>query len=154
MDTSPPLSAYRIPVWLLTLYALLLFSLGWFAADIWAARDIPRQNERHTVATLHVRKADTAFVSREKPVCHDNVLLALRYSAHVWADSPDQRSVTLNGQQYREGDTLPCGEEVMAIQPAALILVSLGRRLRLDATWDWPGGDTDAIVMRDGDNVW
>lgn len=151
MDASPPLSGFRIPAWLLALYAVLFFALGWIASGAW---DSWRNPKVDIVQSSTLPAANREPITREVDttlVCDDNTLMTLRYSAHVWADDPEQRSVTLNGTQYREGDTLPCGEEVAAIEPTALVLESLGRRMRLNAMWDWPGGALDSLVIPDED---
>ncbi len=151
MDSSPPLSGYRIPAWLLVFYGVLLFTLGWIASGLWQAWRGPGDDgvRSHVLPAASREQATTD--EEVGPACNDDTLMPLRYSAHVWADAPEQRSVTLNGKQYREGDTLPCGEEVASIEPTALVLQSLGRRMQLDAMWDWPGGAVDSIVINDED---
>lgn len=152
MDSSPPLSGYRIPAWLLMLYAALLFALGWIASGVWERWRNPKTEAVQSSPLLAAAREQTMTEGGPGLDCHDNQLQALRYSAHVWADAHEQRSVTLNGKQYREGDTLPCGEEVAAIEPTALVLQSLGRRMRLNAMWDWPGGAVESIVIPDEDS--
>ncbi|NDJ56028.1 general secretion pathway protein GspB [Enterobacteriaceae bacterium 4M9] len=151
MDSSPPLSGYRIPAWLMVFYGVLLFTLGWIASGLWEAWHRPEADSVRSHALPAPSREQASNNEEVGPVCDDNTLLPLRYSAHVWADAPAQRSVTLNAKQYREGDTLPCGEEVVAIEPTALVLHSLGRRMQLDAMWDWPGGAVDSIVINDED---
>lgn len=150
MDASPPLSGYRIPAWLLVLYAVLFFALGWIASGVRERWSGPKADAVQSSASPAAHERATVHADPSL-VCDDNTLITLRYSAHVWADAPEQRSVTLNGTQYREGDTLPCGEEVAMIEPTALVLESLGRRMRLNAMWDWTGGAVDSIVISDED---
>lgn len=150
MDSSPPLSGYRLPAWLLVLYAVLLFALGWIASGVWDSWRSPK-HEVQDMPSGVTAGSGSAGSGDAVPACQDDVLTPLRYSAHIWADAPAQRSVTLNGTQYREGDTLPCGEEVAQIEPTALVLESLGRRMRLDALWDWPGGPVAGIVLPEED---
>lgn len=143
MDVS---SGYRIPAWLLAAYALLTFLLGWFSAD---ARNAWREQAAHA-APVNIATSAPKPVSVGSPPdlgCDEKKLVALRYSAHVWADEPQQRSVTLNGRQYRQGDALACGEEIVDIEPEVLIIHAFGRYLRLHALTDWPGGDMAPLAV-------
>jgi general secretion pathway protein B len=52
---------------------------------------------------------------------------------HVYAPSPANRSVLLDGQRAREGEYLPNGVKVERITPQAVILEASGRRFRVAA---------------------
>lgn len=139
MGTSPPLSGYRIPAWLLAIYGVLFTALGWFGAGIWADYQTQPRSAKPDFASVITIPA--ALMQQETPPpCAEGELMPLRYSAHVYADEPQRRSVTLNGRQYREGDTLTCGGEIVEIQQALTILRYDGRTVLLDALEDWPGG--------------
>lgn len=129
---------YRLPLWLLLAYALLFLTLGWLGAGVWA--------DYHPAPVYAVLPTPTeAEVEPQPPVeiCEDNALPSLRYSAHVYAEDPQQRSITLNGRQYREGDSLACGAVVAQIQQDITILEQHGQVSVLDALEDWPGGRLD-----------
>lgn len=143
MDASPPLSGYRIPGWLLAVYAVLFTLLGWSGAGLWAAyrtHPVPRAAPVDFSAALMIPSAITDPARAAAPVCADGELMPLIYSAHVYADEPPRRSVTFNGRQYHEGDKLACGAEIVQIQQALAVLQIDGHTLWLDALEDWPGG--------------
>ncbi|WP_411754181.1 type II secretion system assembly factor GspB [Serratia sp. (in: enterobacteria)] len=138
LDQNPPNGGYRLPHWLLVAYALLFLALGWLAADVWAGY--------HPPSACAVLPAPAKAVVEPEPIvatCEGNALPPLRYSAHVYAEDPQQRSITLNGQQYREGDNLACDAVVAQIQQSITILEQHGQVSILDALEDWPGGELD-----------
>ncbi len=135
---------YRLPHWLLAVYALLFMVLGWSGASIWAGYHPPPVCAvLPSLPLLAAPSPPAAVTQRPADVCQDNVLPPLRYSAHVYAEEPSQRSVTLNGQQYREEESLPCGAVVAQIQQDVTLLELHGRVVVLDALEDWPGGAPD-----------
>jgi general secretion pathway protein B len=140
LDRNPPSGGYRLPPWLLVAYALLFLALGWLAGDVWAGY-------HSAPASCPILPASAKAVAEPaQPVaeiCEGNVLPALRYSAHVYAEDPQQRSITLNGRQYREGDSLACDAVVAQIQQDITILEQHGQVSVLDALEDWPGGELD-----------
>jgi general secretion pathway protein B len=139
LDRNQPGGGYRLPPWLLVAYALLLLALGWLAGDVWAGY--------HPVPACTILPAPAKAVAEPAQlaaeICEGNVLPALRYSAHVYAEDPQQRSITLNGRQYREGDRLACDAVVAQIQQDITILEQHGQVSVLDALEDWPGGELD-----------
>lgn len=128
---------YRLPSWLLVAYALLFLALGWLAADVWAGY--------HPAPACTVVPVPAKAAAEPLPpiaeTCEGNELPPLRYSAHVYAEDPQQRSITLNGRQYREGDRLACDAVVAQIQQDVTILEQHGQVAVLDALEDWPGGE-------------
>jgi general secretion pathway protein B len=145
MDASSALSGYRIPGWLLIVYAALFTLLGWSVSGIWAAYRYPPSPsptalaKPSTIVPSRILTADAVKL----PTCLVGELTPLRYDAHVYADDPHHRSVMFSGQQYREGDRLPCGEIVAQIQPSLVILESGDRVVILDALEDWDGSVLD-----------
>ncbi|WP_025121670.1 MULTISPECIES: type II secretion system assembly factor GspB [unclassified Serratia (in: enterobacteria)] len=136
LDQNKPSGGYRLPPWLLLTYALMFLTLGWLAADIWTGY--------HLSPACAILPEPSKTVAEPQPVietCEDNVIPVLRYTAHVYAEDPQQRSITLNGRQYREGDSLVCGAVVAQIQQDVTILEQHGQVSVLDALEDWPGGE-------------
>ncbi|NIY46300.1 type II secretion system assembly factor GspB [Cedecea colo] len=129
---------YRQPRWLFVLYALLFLVLGWQGAGVW-------DGYHPAPACTVLSPAPPAVSTRLKSVerCEEGTLAPLRYSAHVYAQEPQQRSITLNGRQYREGSSLPCGVVVTQIQQKVTILERHGRVVVLDALEDWPSGEVN-----------
>lgn len=137
LDQNQSSGGYRLPPWLLAVYALLLLTLGWLAADVWAGY---HSAPACAIVPVHTVAEPPQPVAE---VCEGNTLPPLRYTAHVYAEDPQQRSITLNGRQYREGDSLACGAVVAQIQQDVTILEQHGQVSVLDALEDWPGGELD-----------
>ncbi|QHM76293.1 General secretion pathway protein B [Mixta theicola] len=139
MGNALTLGGYRIPGWLLIVYAILFTLLGWSASGIWAAYRYPPPSAVSAESSATLPAPALAPAALSPHVCIDGELAPLRYSAHVYADEPRRRSVTFNGQRYLEGDRLPCGEVVAQIQPSLVILERGERVIILDALEDWIG---------------
>jgi general secretion pathway protein B len=58
-------------------------------------------------------------------------LPALNLDLHIYASSPAQRAVFINGRRYREGESLPEGVEVLEITPEGAVLGHRGQRFLL-----------------------
>lgn len=58
-------------------------------------------------------------------------LPALNLDLHIYAPSPAQRAVFINGRRYREGESLPEGVEVLEITPDGAVLGHRGQRFLL-----------------------
>jgi general secretion pathway protein B len=58
-------------------------------------------------------------------------LPALNLDLHIYASSPAQRTVFINGRRYREGESLPEGVEVLEITPEGAVLSHRGQRFLL-----------------------
>lgn len=58
-------------------------------------------------------------------------LPALNLDLHIYASSPAQRAVFINGRRYREGESLPEGVEVLEITPDGAVLGHRGQRFLL-----------------------
>ncbi|MCI4238520.1 general secretion pathway protein GspB [Dickeya dianthicola] len=177
--TSSTQTGYRIPGYLLVVYALLLFALGWLGHQRWAdvsppslsvpaaaiaappgkivapttgaeaTTSSPSQSiadNRETAAS----PAATAEDKSPKPAAWQTAkageLPYVAFSAHVYTSDPDKRSVTLNGERYREGDSPYQGLVIEQIEQDMVIFSFNGEPFILDSLQDWPGGKpgTDA----------
>jgi len=56
---------------------------------------------------------------------------ALNLDLHIYASSPAQRAVFINGRRYREGESLPEGVEIREITPEGAVLSHRGQRFLL-----------------------
>jgi len=56
---------------------------------------------------------------------------ALNLDLHIYASSPAQRAVFINGRRYREGESLPEGVEILEITPEGAVLSHRGQRFLL-----------------------
>lgn len=144
----------QVPYLTVPVYAALLIALGWFAGEQW--RNPP------ATSTLIVPVAQAALVpiapptqKKVKPVAasspekakpkpeviidEDN-LPALRYSAHVFASSAEKRSIVLNGQSWKEGESPLPNLVVEQIQQDLTVFSFNGKTFTLAALDDWPGG--------------
>ncbi|MBP2844559.1 type II secretion system assembly factor GspB [Dickeya oryzae] len=173
-QATSPQTGYRIPGYLLAVYALLLFTLGWFGHQHWtdihspsapiaaiAASPVPATppHGKPTEATASlaaqtaanhqdtsVEPTDTAGEAKaqKSPVhwqtAQPGELPAIAFSAHVYTSDPDKRSVTLNGERYREGDTPYPGLIIEQIEQDMVIFSFDGEPFILDSLQDWPGG--------------
>lgn len=82
-----------------------------------------------------------APVVPQPPRAIDGQLPALAYSAHVFTTEPAQRSITLNGVRYKEGESPMEGVVIEQIQQDVTLFNVNGDVFILDALADWPGGD-------------
>ncbi|WP_263063329.1 type II secretion system assembly factor GspB [Dickeya dadantii] len=173
--TSSTQTGYRIPGYLLVVYALLLFALGWFGHQRWADASHPSLSvpaaaiaapptklvapatvaEATTTAPSQVTadNRETATASSEataedkspKPAAgwqtaKPGELPYIAFSAHVYTSDQDKRSVTLNGERYREGDSPYQGLVIEQIEQDMVIFSFNGEPFILDSLQDWPGG--------------
>nr|WP_264623558.1 type II secretion system assembly factor GspB [Candidatus Symbiopectobacterium sp. NZEC135] len=161
-----PLTAtYVMPGYLLATYALLLLSLGWFAHQRWIERPAsvvaptiaaqqhsespPSENAPSVAQAVPVPpppalKADpvpSPAVAPKPAKVEKGQVPPLRYSAHVFTSDPSQRSITLNGVRYREGESPMEGLVIEQIQQDITLFDADGEIFILDALSDWPGGD-------------
>jgi len=56
---------------------------------------------------------------------------ALHLELHAYSERPRDRFVFINGRKYVEGDRLPEGPQLVAIEPAGAVLTHAGRRFLL-----------------------
>lgn len=75
----------------------------------------------------------------EIAIDEDN-LPPLRYSAHVYASLADKRSIVLNGQSWKEGDSPLANLVIEQIQQDLTVFSFNGKTFTLAALDDWPGG--------------
>jgi general secretion pathway protein B len=55
----------------------------------------------------------------------------LRLELHAYSERPRDRFVFINGRKYAEGDRLPEGPQLVAIEPTGAVLTHAGRRFLL-----------------------
>lgn len=177
-QATSPQTGYRIPGYLLAVYALLLFTLGWFGHQHWVdihspstpmeaiaaspapsaalatqPHDKPTETTAPTPAQTAVNHQDTSSeptdtageAKAQKSPAHwqtaqPGELPSIAFSAHVYTSDPDKRSVTLNGERYREGDTPYPGLIIEQIEQDMVIFSFDGEPFILDSLQDWPGG--------------
>ncbi|ANE74274.1 type II secretion system assembly factor GspB [Dickeya solani] len=183
--TSSTQTGYRIPGYLLVVYALLLFALGWFGHQRWADVSPPSLSvpaaaiaappiktgvpEIAADATT-TRPSQTPADNREAATSSDATaedkspkpavgwqtakpgeLPYIAFSAHVYTSDPDKRSVTLNGERYREGDNPYQGLVIEQIEQDMVIFSFNGEPFILDSLQDWPGGKPGTDAAKDNE---
>ncbi|MDC9818689.1 type II secretion system assembly factor GspB [Pectobacterium polonicum] len=150
------LAKYPMPGYLMVVYALLFIALGWFSHQRWGsptasptatlavhAAALPAV-EGQALAATEVR-ADTPVSPEKKttlplPAISNGEIPPLTYSAHVYTSDEAKRSITLNGLQFREGDSPVEGLTIEQIQQDMTIFSVEGEVFILEALEDWPGG--------------
>ncbi|RAT15964.1 MULTISPECIES: type II secretion system assembly factor GspB [Lonsdalea] len=143
-SSHPVNRGYVIPGYLLVLYALLLFALGWLGHQRWQEFRQITHPPSHAVA-MHPHHASTLPAARTAPTpsapsSGSGELPAFTYSAHVFTSEPERRSITLNDQRYREGDSPFSSVVIEQIQQDVTVFSVNGDPFILDALEDWPGG--------------
>nr|WP_264084923.1 type II secretion system assembly factor GspB [Pectobacterium odoriferum] len=146
-----------MPGYLMVIYALLFIALGWFSHQRWGSPASPELALAAQAATLPVAEEQTpatpaatphqdAPVPPEKrttlplPAISNGEIPPLTYSAHVYTSDEAKRSITLNGLQFREGDSPVEGLTIEQIQQDMTIFNVEGEVFILEALEDWPGG--------------
>ncbi|MEI7188008.1 type II secretion system assembly factor GspB [Dickeya dianthicola] len=162
--TSSTQTGYRIPGYLLVVYALLLFALGWLGHQRWADVSPPSLSVPAAAIAAPPGKivapttgAEATTSSPSQSIADNRETAAwqtakagelpyVAFSAHVYTSDPDKRSVTLNGERYREGDSPYQGLVIEQIEQDMVIFSFNGEPFILDSLQDWPGGKpgTDA----------
>ncbi|WP_409158922.1 type II secretion system assembly factor GspB [Pectobacterium sp. B2J-2] len=156
------LAKYPMPGYLMVIYALLFIALGWFshqrlgnptspttalaaqAAILPAAEGqtpatpavTPHQEEAHVDTPAPPEKRTTLPF----PAISNGEIPPLTYSAHVYTSDEAKRSITLNGLQFREGDSPIEGLTIEQIQQDMTIFSVEGEVFIMEALEDWPGG--------------
>lgn len=145
--SSPIYRGYVIPGYLRVLYALLLFALGWLGHQRWQEFRQASTLPPHTVtaAPSHATTlpAASAAPMPAAPPADNGELPAFTYSAHVFTSEPERRSITLNNQRFREGDSPFNGVVIEQIQQDVTVFSVNGEPFILDALEDWPGGNPE-----------
>ncbi|MCA6940049.1 type II secretion system assembly factor GspB [Pectobacterium polaris] len=153
------LARYPMPGYLMIIYALLFTALGWFSHQRWGspasptttlaaqAATLPAAEEQTPTALAATPKthADTPASSEKRttlplPAISNGEIPPLAYSAHVYTSDETKRSITLNGLQFREGDSPIEGLTIEQIQQDMTIFSVEGEVFILEALEDWPGG--------------
>jgi general secretion pathway protein B len=141
----------QIPYVAIPLYAALLIALGWFGGEQWRNKPEPQpmtQPVTHAAlvplnqtATQHViKKSVTAVKAEPEMAIDEDNLPPLRYSAHVYASLAEKRSIVLNGQSWKEGDSPLPNLVIEQIQQDVTVFSFNGKTFTLAALDDWPGG--------------
>ena len=155
-QSEPPAAVGRmvqIPYVTVPLYAALLIALGWFGGEQWRNKPEPqpmRQSVAHAAlvplnqpavkaAVAPVNAGPEIQAEPEIAIDEDN-LPPLRYSAHVYASLADKRSIVLNGQSWKEGDSPLANLVIEQIQQDLTVFSFNGKTFTLAALDDWPGG--------------
>ena len=155
-QSEPPAAVGRmvqIPYVTVPLYAALLIALGWFGGEQWRNKPEPqpmRQSVAHAAlvplnqpavkaAVAPVNAGPEIQAEPEIAIDEDN-LPPLRYSAHVYASLADKRSIVLNGQSWKEGDSPLANLVIEQIQQDLTVFSFNGKTFTLAARDDSPGG--------------
>lgn len=152
------LAKYPTPVYLMIIYALLFIALGWFSHQRWGGSTSPTvalaaqaaalpAPEQQAAATPHQEQThvDTPVQPEKRttlplPAISNGEIPPLTYSAHVYTSDETKRSITLNGLQFREGDSPIEGLTIEQIQQDMTIFSVGDEVFILEALEDWPGG--------------
>ena len=67
----------------------------------------------------------------------NELLASLTFTSHVYADEPSLRSVMIDGQVYREGDTPRAGLDLVAITNIGVVLRYRGREVVYNVLEQW-----------------
>ena len=154
--SSPPAvggKMVQIPCVTVPLYAALLIALGWFGGEQWRNKPVPQpitQPVAHAAlvplnqpavetAVKPVKAGPETQAVAEAPIDEDH-LPPLRYSAHVYATLAEKRSIVLNGQSWKEGDSPLANLVIEQIQQDLTVFSFNGKTFTLAALDDWPGG--------------
>ncbi|KHN92813.1 general secretion pathway protein [Pectobacterium actinidiae] len=156
------LARYPMPGYLMVIYALLFITLGWFSHQRWGSPASPELALAAQAATLPAAEeqtpatpaatphqaaphTDTPAPTEKRttlplPAISNGEIPPLTYSAHVYTSDEAKRSITLNGLQFREGDSPIEGLTLEQIQQDMSIFSVEGEVFILEALEDWPGG--------------
>ena len=156
---EPPLVVGRmvqVPYLTVPVYAVLLIALGWFVGEQWRntavapALMVPVAHAALVPMTHPVPKTrqpqpapspeKTPPQPQTERIVEDDNLPALRYSAHVYASSAEKRSIVLNGQSWKEGESPLPNLVIEQIQQDLTLFSFNGKTFTLAALDDWPGG--------------
>ena len=155
-QSEPPAAVgkmVQIPYVTVPLYAALLIALGWFGGEQWRNKPVPQpitQPVAHAAlvplnqpavetAVKPVKAGPETQAVAEAPIDEDH-LPPLRYSAHVYATLAEKRSIVLNGQSWKEGDSPLANLVIEQIQQDLTVFSFNGKTFTLAALDDWPGG--------------
>ena len=99
------------------------------ALDATSQRDASRQNVRmHTAPAVDITQLDES-IQRQLP--------ALRFEAHVYASTPAQRWVKVNGRTLQQGQWLSTDVQVVEILPNYVLLRFHRQEFSVEALSDW-----------------
>ncbi len=127
----------QIPYVTVPLYAALLIALGWFGGEQWRNKPEPQPAVKTAVTAV---KAEPEMKAEPEIAIDEDTLPPLRYSAHVYASLAEKRSIVLNGQSWKEGDSPLPNLVIEQIQQDLTVFSFNGKTFTLAALDDWPGG--------------
>lgn len=143
----------QIPYVTVPLYAALLIALGWFGGEQWRNKPVPQPITQPVAHAALVPLTQPAVKTAVKPVeaepetqavaetaIDEDRLPPLRYSAHIYATLAEKRSIVLNGQSWKEGDSPLANLVIEQIQQDLTVFSFNGKTFTLAALDDWPGG--------------
>lgn len=155
-QSEPPAAVGRmvqIPYVTVPLYAALLIALGWFGGEQWRNKPEPQSmrppvahaalvplNQPAVKAAVAPVNAEPEIEAEPEIAIDEDNLPPLRYSAHVYASLAEKRSIVLNGQSWREGDSPLANLVIEQIQQDLTVFSFNGKTSTLAALDDWPGG--------------
>lgn len=141
----------QIPYLAVPLYAALLIALGWFGGEQWRSKPQPLTqpiahaalvplNQPAVKTAVKPVKAEPETRAVAETAIDEGHLPPLRYSAHVYASLAEKRSIVLNGQSWKEGDSPLANLVIEQIQQDLTVFSFNGKTFTLAALDDWPGG--------------
>ncbi len=143
----------QIPYVTVPLYAALLVALGWFGGEQWRNKPAPQPmsqpvahaalvplNQPAVKTAVTAVKAEPEMKAEPEIAIDEDTLPPLRYSAHVYASLAEKRSIVLNGQSWKEGDSPLPNLVIEQIQQDLTVFSFNGKTFTLAALDDWPGG--------------
>ena len=155
-QSAPPtvvVKMVQIPYVTVPLYAALLIALGWFGGEQWRNKPEPQQirqpvahaalvplNQPAVKTAVTAVKAEPEMKAEPEIAIDEDTLPPLRYSAHVYASLAEKRSIVLNGQSWKEGDSPLPNLVIEQIQQDLTVFSFNGKTFTLAALDDWPGG--------------
>ena len=129
------------------------FALGWFGGEQWRNKPEPQPmsqpvahaalvplNQPAVKTAVTAVKAEPEMKAEPEIAIDEDTLPPLRYSAHVYASLAEKRSIVLNGQSWKEGDSPLPNLVIEQIQQDLTVFSFNGKTFTLAALDDWPGG--------------
>ena len=116
---------------------LLGFSVIWY---------LPRENTpvpatpipQTSVENIGPVSQETTFIRLAAlPLNAQNRIPSMTFSSHIYASDPSLRMVTINGQLYREGDTIAEGISLKSISEDGIVLRFQHYAIEMSVLQDW-----------------
>lgn len=108
------------------------------APPVVAAQTSAAQAETPPVAAAHQDvDPNTLLDISQLPSMLQQAIPQMQFSGHVYSNSPQQRSVIINGHFLSEGDELMPGMKLLQITPDSVIFDYQGQKFRVAVLHDW-----------------